>query len=92
MFLSLTRFLALLRSGLSYSGRCRRDARLTHLHALCLVHTTAPNQPQLPTREPTLLRVLLKMVLLLINLPIEHRYAGNIYVKNKRHSLSRAAI
>ena len=66
MFLSLTRFLALLRSGLSYSGRCRRDARLTQLHALCLVHTTAPIQPKLPTREPTLLRVLLFLLLLLL--------------------------
>ena len=30
MFLSLTRFLAPLRSGLGYSERCRRDARLAH--------------------------------------------------------------
>ena len=66
MFLSLTRFLALLRSELSYSGRCRRDDRLTQLHALCLVHTTAPSQPKLPTREPTLLRVLLFLRLLLL--------------------------
>ena len=66
MFLSLARFLALLRSGLSYSGRCRREARPTQLHALCFVYTTAPRQPKLPTLEPTLLRVLLFLLLLLL--------------------------
>ena len=42
MFLSLTRFLAPLRSGLSYSGRCRRDARLAQITCTLIRAPTAP--------------------------------------------------
>ena len=42
MFLSLTRFLALLRSELSYSGRCRRDARLAQITCTLIRAPTAP--------------------------------------------------